>query len=196
MKKLDLGGIKTATEPKAVHPTVDIDDNEMQTLLDQWARISPQAKSFANQAKTLSLQLAPRIKALFFSTFSGIESASTMLVRAGTGTIKLITKNQYSQGLDNSEELEAAIGKELTDRYFRHATVLKLDLNECPEDKQEEFATAVIELANALGVSGCITAKQCIQPKPGFHEARTSLLTPEQNAALDKLMPVVAFPML
>lgn len=195
MKKLDLGGIKTAA-PKENHPTVDIDDADLQTLLDQFALVGPQVKTLTNQADTLKKQLAPRIKALFFKTFAGLEAGSTMLVRAGGRTLKLITKNQYSSALDDEEALVAAIGKENVDRYFRHATVLKLDLNECPEDKQDEFATAVIELANALGVSACISAKQCIQPRPGFHESRTSILSEVENIALDKLIPVTAFPML
>lgn len=195
MKKITLAGIQSApSAAKATHPTVTTEDVEFQALLNQFAQVNPQFKMFKAQSETLGRQLGPRIKALFFDTFAGRSAeTSTMLITAGGRTIKLITKNAYSKGLDDDAALIAAIGQEKVTQYFRQATVLKLDLDQCPEDKQEAFANRVLELAAELGASACVTATQCIQPKAGFHEARTHVLTSEENMKLDDLIPVTAY---
>lgn len=71
--------------------------------------------------------------------------------------------------------------------------MLAIDLDKAAEDKQDAFASGVIALAQSMGCMEAVSAKQCIQPRAGFHEARTTLLTPAQNLALDALMPVVAY---
>lgn len=198
MNKLNLRGIQSApSSARSAHPTIQIADQETQRLLEQFATINPQFKNLKNQSETLSKQLSPRIKALFFERFTGIEAeSSTMLVTAGNRTIKLITKNSYSKLLLDDAALIAALGAELTAKYFKQATIIKLDLDKAPADKQEAFANGVIELAQKLGVTDAVSASQCIQPIVGFHEMRTTLLTAEQNIALDRVLPITAYPQL
>jgi hypothetical protein len=198
MKKIDLGGVKTsAVSTRSSLPVVEITDDGTRQLLEQFALVNPQFKTFKNQSETLSKQLAPRIKALYFSRFAGVEAeSSTLLAVAGGRSIKLTTKNSYSKTVLDEAGLIAAIGQPLTGKYFRQATVLKLDLDKCPEDKQEAFATRVLALAQELGVTDAVSATQCIQPVAGFHVARTTLLTAEQNIALDAVLPITAYPQL
>jgi hypothetical protein len=198
MKKLDLGGIKTAaTSTRATHPVVEIADKETLELLEQFVVINPQFKTLKNQSETLSKQLGPRIRALYFTRFAGVTpESSTMIAVAGGKSIKLTTKNAYTTKLLEETAIIHVIGAEMTAKYFRQATVLKLDLEKCPEDKQEAFATGVLELAKTLGVTDAVSATQCIQPVAGFHESRTSILTAEQNIAVDMVLPVTAYPQL
>jgi hypothetical protein len=101
----------------------------MKELLEQFAVINPQFKSLKNASETLSKQLAPRIRALYFDHFKGITpETSTMLVVAGGRSIKLITKNRYTTTVLDEEALIAQIGAKLVRKYFHQATVLKLDL--------------------------------------------------------------------
>jgi hypothetical protein len=198
MKKLDLGGIKTAaTSTRPTHPVVEITDKETLELLEQFVVINPQFKTLKNQSETLSKQLGPRIRALYFTRFAGVTpESSTMIAVAGGKSIKLTTKNAYTTKLLEETAIIQAIGAEMTAKYFRQATVLKLDLEKCPEDKQEAFAAGVLKLAGDLGVTDAVSATQCIQPVAGFHESRTSILTPEQNIAVDMVLPVTAYPQL
>jgi len=169
----------------------------MKALLEQFAVINPQFKTLKNQSETLSKQLAPEIRALYFTHFKGITpESSTMLVMAGGRSIKLITKNRYSITVTDETGLIEAIGAKNVAKYFHQATVLKLDLDKCPADKQEAFASGVIQLAQQMGVTDAVSATQCIQPVAGFHDARTVALTPEQNIALDTILPVTAYPQL
>jgi hypothetical protein len=198
MKKLNLAGVASApSSARSAHPTVEAPP-EMQALLDQFALINPQFKTLKNQSETLSKQLAPHIRRLYYSRFNGVEAeSSTLLVIAGGRTVKLTCKNSYAKTCTDETQLVAAIGQELTDKWFKQATVLKLDLDKAPEDKQEKFATAVLKLATDMGLpEEVVTATQCIQPKPGFHEARTSLLSVEQNVKLDSVLSITAYPQL
>lgn len=198
MKKLNLGGIAAvSSSTRSAHPTVDVTDAEFAALLEQFAILNPQYKTLKNQSETLGKQLSPKIKALFFSLFAGRDpESSTILVRAGGKTIKLITKNAYSKTLTDDAALVAAIGEENVSRYFRQATVLKLELDKVAEDRQEQFANGVLALAAELGATDAVSASQCIQPKAGFHEARHTILNVEQNIALDALLPITAYPQL
>jgi hypothetical protein len=195
MKKLNLDGIAAAPSTAASKHPIVTPDGETAALLEQFGIINPQFKRLKNQSETLSKQLAQPIRELFYRTFAGVApTSSTMLAVAGGQTIKLTTKNAYSKQCASEALIIAAIGAELCAKHFRQATVLKLDLDKMPEDKQEGFATAVVKLAQEHGVIGAVSASQCIQPAPGFHEARTIILSPEQNVALDAAIACTAYP--
>lgn len=196
MKKLNLGsGITTVSgSARPTHPTVKA-DGETQVLLDQFALINPQYKTLKNQSETISKQLAGPIRRMFWSQWEGREAeSSTMIVVAGNTRIKLTTKNAYPKTLTDESLLVTVLGDELVSRHFRQATVLKIELEKFPENNQEAFAAGVIKLAEELGGSDAVTATQCIQPRAGFHESRSSILTVDQNVRLDEILPVVAYP--
>lgn len=198
MKKLDLTGIATTYTAKAPsHPTI-APSSIMAALLKQFADVAPRARTLENQRKTLGAQLAPMIRESFFRKYDGIGAETSTLLavtEAGT-TVKLTTKNAYSTKVVDPSVIVSAIGQKLTDRYFTQKTVLKLDLEKLPEDLQEKLATGVLELAKSIGAMAAVSATQCIQPVTGFHEARTTALTLDQNLALDQVMPVTAYPQL
>lgn len=198
MKKLDVSALAPSTSSaRPTHPTVTCDDPEMAALLEQFVIIAPQFKLLENQSKTLKGQLGPKIRSLFFNRFAGVTpESSTMLCTVGGKTIKLICKNAYTKTVNDEGALVAALGSDLVSKHFRQATVLKLELDKMPAELQEDFAAAVISLARTMGVTDGVSASQCIQPNPGFHEARTTLLTAEQNKALDAVLPITAYAML
>lgn len=197
MKKLNLGAISAApSTARSAHPTI-VAEGDTLKLLEQFAQIEPQFKTLKNQRETITKQLAAPIRYLWFDRWNGVEpESSTLLVVAGGKTIKLTTKNAYTKQVTDEALLIEAIGAELTSKYFRQATVLKLELDKMAEDKQEEFATAVIELASKMGVTDGVSASQCIQPVPGFHEARTTILSVEENKRLDSVLSITAYPQL
>jgi hypothetical protein len=49
----------------------------------------------------------------------------------------------------------------------------------------QPLVDAIIAAAQQLEIPDGIEYTECVQPKAGFHEARTTLLTPEENIALD-----------
>jgi hypothetical protein len=197
IKKLDLGALvkKTADKPSK-HPIVEVDAEALQ-LLEQFVELNPQFKDLENQLKTIKAQVAPHIKATYFTRFAGTQpESSTMLVTAGGKTVKLIVKDRYSTKCADDGALVAAIGAPLVAQNFRQATVLKIELEKIADDKQEAFVERIMAAAQELGIADGISASQCIQPRAGFHQSRTTILTPDQNIAVDEYLPITAYPLL
>jgi hypothetical protein len=198
MKKLNLKGIQSGpASARSAHAIVEIADEETLQLLSQFIEISPRFKTAEAQKETVNAQLAPRIRALFFRRFAGIKpETSTMLANVNGTQVKLITKNAYVKTVADEGALVAALGAKAVNQHFRQATLISFDFSKVPEANQEKFAAALVELAQKHGATDAITLKQCVQPVAGFHEARTSLLTPEQNDRVDSIIPVTAYPQL
>lgn len=197
MKKIVLNGISATASAKPSHPTVDVTDAETNALLTQWTENNPLYTRSKRVHETLGAQLAPRIKALFFGRFNGLTpESSTILANVDGRIVKLITKATYSKTVTDDTALIAEFGQEFVSQHFKESTTLKLSLDLVPEEKMEAFANGVLELARTLGVTEAVSAKQCIQPKAGFHEARTTLLNAEQNIKLDGLISITAYPQL
>jgi hypothetical protein len=198
MRKLNIGAA-TAEPPKSKSKHATVTGGErLNELLKQFVVVNPEFKRYKAQQETLSRDIGAEARILYFDTFAGVvPESSTMLASGGLRDVKLIVKDRYSETLTNDAPLRAAIGKELVEKYFRWRTKYGIDYDKIPEDKQEAFAERVEALRVELGIpSEAVTAKQFIAPNAGFHESRTIILTPEQNKALDALIPVTAYPML
>jgi hypothetical protein len=199
MKKLNIGGATTEapSKSKSKHPSVKV-GGRLEELLRQFVVVNPQFKTLKAQQETLSRDIGGETRPLFFEYFAGVvPESSTMLANVGGRDVKLIVKDRYSQMLTDDKRLRAAIGDEVVDKWFHWRTKYGIDYDKIAEDKQEAFAAGVEELRVKLGIAAdAITAKQFVEPNAGFHESRTITLTPEQNKALDALLPVTAYPML
>jgi hypothetical protein len=198
MKRIDLSEIGGATAAQSTgsdkHELAL--DSEGLALLEQWAKVNPLFKTLKNQCETLSKQVAAKIKAAFFTRFNGVGVPTGTLIATTTkGVVKFILKNAYSKKFEDWSALEGAIGKENAKKHFTWRTSIEFKLDALPEDQQEKFADALVKLAKDKNAVACVTAKQYIAPRAGFHEARTTLLSTEQNAKLDALIPVTAYPM-
>lgn len=207
MKKIDLGEVAQQPKETGAPKKMVTPDAETGALLSQWVSVAPQYKTLKNQTETLSKQIAVGAKRLFFTTWQGtIPLGSTMLVEVDEPTdkpgvtikrtVKLVTKETYSKKLTDWALLEAAIGKEIAEKNFRWSTMLEFDLDTLPEKDQDTCAQALIALAKEKGWLGAIKSTQYVAPRAGFHQARTTLLTPEQNVKLDQVLPITAFPQL
>ncbi len=195
VRKLNLGGlVKTAEKKSSSHPALTLSE-ESRALLEQFVEIAPQFKELEKKVKSLKTQIAPSIKADYFAQLEGSSlDGSSMSAQIGAQPVKLVFKDSYSTLCNDDAPLVAAIGAELVARHFRQVTKLTLDLDKIAEEKQEKFIGAILAAAEKLGISDGISAKQCIQPRAGFHAARTSVLTPEQNVAVDAIIPLSAYP--
>jgi hypothetical protein len=111
-------------------------------------------------------------------------------------TVVLVFAEKYTTLCADDSAIVAAIGAQLTGAHFRQATELKIELDKIAEEKQEPFIAAVIAAAEKFGITSGISAKQYIKPRAGFHAARTTLLSPEHNIALDAVLPFSAYPKL
>ena len=192
--KLNLGGLRKSTEKtgKAKHPIVQVGAEAMQ-LLEQFMEHAPKFKDLdrlVGSKGSIKVQLAPHIKETYFTRFHGGTPDSTMLCDVHGTMVKLITKDRYSTKCTNLGALGEA------GEHFRSAVLIKIDMEKIAEAKQQPLVDAIIAAAQQLEIPDGIEYTECVQPKAGFHEARTMLLTPEENIALDAHIPITAYPQL
>lgn len=199
MKKLNTGGAASSTAPTKSngHAKVEVGER-LGALISQFIIVNPQYKQFKAQHETLSRDIGCETRDLYFTRFAGITPQSaTMIALVDGREVKLIVKDQYSQSLCHDEQLIRAIGQEKVDAHFHWRTKYTLDFDLVPEDKQEAFAAAIEEARVSLGLADkAVVAKQFIEPNAGFHEARTTLLTADENRKLDAILPVRSNPVL
>ncbi len=197
VKKISLGGlVKTTAEKKTEHPLITEPSQELLDTLKLFAEKSPEFKALKGTVESLSKSAGALGKPFWFRHWHGRgDAGSTMLVNIGTGKdIRLVFKNAYTSKLSDDAPLVALLGPERTGAHFRQSTTLAIKMDEIPEALQEPFINAVLEKAAELGITSGIEAKQCIKPGPGVHESRHTLFTPEENMALDEILPITAYP--
>jgi hypothetical protein len=197
IKGLNIGGLAAAPSRKSKdHPIMPV-SKESHDLLVQFLAIEPKFKELEKTSKSLKAQIAPSIKADYFRQFAGGAcSDSTQIAIVNGERVRLVFGTRYTTTCLDARPLIAAVGTDLAPQMFKEATTLTFDLEKVAEDKQQPFIDGVIELAKKLGITDGITAKQCVKPLAGFHEARLRLLTPEQNVAVDLALPFTAYPKL
>ena len=199
--KLNIGGLAQAAPSKSkskVHPILPVSDESL-ALLEQFLEIEPKFKELEKQSKALKQQIAPSIKADYFAHFAGgVASDSTQIALVGKKKepVRLVFGTRYTSTLQDIRPVIMAVGQKLASELFGDSTLLTFDMDKMPEDKQQPFIDGVIALAQKLGISQGITAKQYVKPLPGFHESRLRVLTTEQNVALDAVLPFTAYPKL
>jgi hypothetical protein len=199
--KLNIGGLAQSPPSKSkakAHPILQVSAESL-ALLEQFLEIEPQYKELEKQSKSLKQQIAPSIKADYFAQFAGsVASDSTQIALVGKKKqpVRLVFGSRYTSTLSDIRPVIMAIGEKLTSELFGESTLLTFDMDKMPEDKQQPFINGVIALAQKLGISQGITAKQYVKPLPGFHEARLRVLTTEQNVAVDAVLPFTAYPKL
>lgn len=189
---LNFGRLKKASDKTttAKHPIVTVSAEALE-LLGQFVELWPEFKrldDLVGSKGSVKAQLVPHIKQTYFSRFAGTAPDSTMLVDVGGRQVKLVTQSRYSTKCTSLEALGDAA------EHFRMATIIKIDMAAIPEAKQQPFVDAILAAAEKHSIEEGIEYTECVQPKAGFHEARTALFTPERNIDLDAVIPITVFP--
>ena len=191
---LNLGGLikkgsdkKTAEKPRIANPSVDL----VETLAE-FAKLKPQLTALEGTVKGLSARAGQLAKPEWFKYWQGRgDAGSTMVVDVGGSDVQIIFKNAYSKKGD-----PAALDALGLSEHFTTATTLKIEMEKIPEEKRQDLVEAILAAAAELGIVDGISATEAVVPKPGVHASRHVLFTPEQNIAIDNIVPITAYPKL
>jgi hypothetical protein len=197
MKKINVGGTSAKPAKSNGHQRVEA-GSVLQQLLTQYATVHPEAKRLTDQDRTLSRQIAAETRPLFWATFAGVApESSTLVVGVNGDEFKLLVKDHYPETIIGEGQLYAAIGEEKTNANFHWKTNSKIDYDQVPEALQEPLAEHLeaFRAKHNLPV-GAIISKQFLAPNVGFHKSRSIILTTEENARLDAIMPCRSNPLL
>ncbi len=165
--------------------------------------VRAQLKALQGQEQTLAFDIKGLVKNHAFKTWHGqlsIGSGFQFAVENEEPITVLLTakyniakgENEKSPDLPRFESsMRAAIGENY-EKLFKDGFAVKVDGELIPVEKQQDFLNGLNDLVTKLQLdSGAIQAGPTIKHVKDFHTLRHSLLTPEQNAAVDEQYPMV-----
>lgn len=115
---------------------------------------------------------------------SGIEALT-----ADGRKVRIGFTNKYA-GTKDEGPLAAILGDDLAATLLRQKITFKVDCDKVPEDAIGPLYAELKALFAKHKASAALTHSDLIVPTKDFHTLRHTQLTPEQNAAFDKLCPI------
>lgn len=198
---LNFGGLAKTAEKKTkgtTHPALVLAGEGLE-LLGQYAEHAPKFKELeklVGSKGSIKAQLRPHLVEAYFRYYAGraIDDARCNTATAKDVPVKLTFKDQYSRMCTNLQQLLIAVPA--VAEHVHVVNKLTIEFDKIPAEKQQPLVDALIEAAQKLEITEGISAGDCVQPKPGFHAQRCILLSPEENIALDQILPITAYPQL
>lgn len=203
LRKINLGGIaqSAAKEKKGkTYPVLPDPDGQAADLVVSILEKSAQLEAIEGSLKIEKAELIALCKPHWFRHHhEGGAPASSVEVRAEIEDEKTKQKTQKAArvtftsryyGTADEDALANAAGDRL-DRFFKQSFELKIDGDLIPDEKVEAVIGELQELFARHGVSGALSAKAVFVPKEDFHTNRHTAFTPDENMALDRVMPMV-----
>lgn len=121
------------------------------------------------------------------------KGAFNNLVLTGNsgGSVMISFKDQYPVIQDDS--VLKPFGDKVTN-LFQYQNTMSINFSAVPEDKQQEFFDRVKGVAKEMGldVDTVMPVRTCIMAKKSLFHNQRHTLTPYQNAALERIVPVQA----
>jgi len=191
IKKVSFGAIGAKKEAKKTteypaYPDANVAAAEIA------ARIIERTAEFdalKGALETDKAELKQMVSPFYFSTNSGkAEVPSSVAVTSTKGEVLVTYQNRYTK-IDSEVLLNSVpFAKE----YFRQAFTIEIDGDKIPAEAVEALIAELQELFGKHGAMGALGVKETIKPVAEFHTKRHTALTPEQNLALDQVVPIVA----
>lgn len=153
---------------------------------DQLAAVEGALKANKKSLTTMTLDQ-------WFAVNEGLsEPHSSLRIDSDAGEVLVTFPEKYGDG--DPAAIIGILGQELAVDNFEEVFKLTIDGNQLPKgERTQEFINALIELFNDHGMSqDALDFKRRLKPKKGFHARRHTLLTREQNVALNEKCPIVA----
>jgi hypothetical protein len=191
IKKVNLAGFGKKTPSGKTYPVLPDPDGEIGKLV---AAIRGHVEDLDALTAALDLEKA-ELRSLaspfFFASHHGKgEVASSVACRNGEQEILVAFQNRYKLASDDAQIIEV-IGADRAALYFQQGFNLKVEGAKIPADQVEELLGELQALFAKHCASEALTATSGIVPKKNFHTERHTALTLEENAAIEKICPIV-----
>ncbi|HXJ58773.1 MAG TPA: hypothetical protein VNU68_19110 [Verrucomicrobiae bacterium] len=191
IKKVSFGAIGAKKEAKKTteYPAYPDANGAAAEIAARILERTEQWEALDSAIKTDKAELKQMVSPFYFTTNSGkVEVPSSVSVASEKGEVLVTYQNRYTK-IDSEALLNSVpFAKE----YFRQAFTLEIDGDKIPAEAVEELIAELQELFGKHNAMGALAVKDAIKPVAEFHTLRHSKLTPEQNLALDQIVPIVA----
>ena len=192
LRKLSFGAInRKANNAKTAYPVLPDPNGQLAIItariIDRTAQIEALDGALAidkSELKTLAT-------AFYFTQASGkVDVASSVSVRCPTGEVLITFPNRYGR-LESEAALLPILG-ERTTTFFRQAFALEIDGDKLPSERAQELLNELQQLFARYHAAEALKVKEGIKPVPDFHSVRHTVLSPQQNLAINQVCPIIA----
>jgi hypothetical protein len=194
LKKFNLGGIaaKPATgRPVKTYPLLPDDDGQVGQLVTSILERAAQIEALEGALELDKSELIIIAKQFYFAHYSGqMAVASSVEARSGTQVVRVGFSNSYRGTSDDGAILRVAGEKGA--KFFKQSFELKIKGDLIPEASVEPLIGELQELFARHNAGAALSAKAVFKPGKEFHTARHTLFTPDENLAIDKVVPIAA----
>lgn len=192
LKKVSFGAIgKKETKTKTEYPIYPDPNGQAATLAARIKSRQEELEALDGALKTDKADLKQLVSPFYFTHNQGkVEVPSSIAVKSEAGEVLVTFQNRYPK-LESEAELVPILGERM-ERCFRQTFTIEIDGDKIPIEQVQELVNELQELFARFQATVALNVKEAIKPVDDFHTLRHSLLTPEQNLALDQVCPIQA----
>jgi hypothetical protein len=149
-------------------------------------------KALEGALETDKAELKQTVGVFYFQTNHGkAEVPSSISVPSEAGEVLVSFTDRYTKTEDDSG-IVALLGAERAEKWFAQQNEIKIACNQIALDRQQEFVDELTALLDRFNAGDAAAITSSIKPVKGFHTARHTVLTIEENLALEQVIPIVA----
>jgi hypothetical protein len=194
LKKFNLGGIaaKPATgKPVKTYPVLPDPDGQIAELVGSILERAAQVEALEGALELDKSELIVLAKQFYFAHYSGqMAVASSVEARNGEKVVRVGFSNSYRGTSDDAAILR--VSGEKGAKFFKQSFELKIKGDLIPEASVEPLIGELQELFTRHNAGAALSAKAVFKPSKEFHTARHTLFSPDENLAIDKVVPISA----
>lgn len=204
---INLAGLKKS-EPKSKKekPSLPDPSGALAALVKQGINADKQEKAWVAASKQTKAQLGEAAMNHAFALYQGQrgELEHTFKVNTPEGGVTISMKNAYKLPEDVAP-VRKLLGQH-ADAYLRKSFQLEIDSEAIPHEMQQRVVDELVALARRLDeefsmltlspvpeaggpIINAIAVREVTAVDKRFHDERHALFTPEQNLAIQKVMP-------
>ena len=194
LKKVNLGGIatKSSSKTKAEYPVLPDPNGDVAKLVADIRRETAEMEALEGSLDIKKAELRGQAQEYYFEHYSGKHDiASSIEARAGNEAVLVSFTSRYKT-ITSEDSLIDTIGEDRTARFFRQSFELKVDGDKIPESEAETLIEELSALFARFNAGDALTAKSVIKPTAEFHTARHTVLSVDENRAVDLICPIIA----
>jgi len=194
LKKVNLGGIATKSSKTKTteYPVLPDPNGDVAKLVADIRRETAELEALEGSLDIKKAELRGQAQEYYFEHYSGKHDiASSIEARADNEAVLVSFSSRYKTITDESSLIDT-IGEDRTARFFRQSFELKVNGDMIPENEAEALIEELSALFARHNAADALSAKSVIKPNAEFHTARHTVLSVDENRAVDLICPIIA----
>ncbi len=191
IKKLSFGKLAVkAPDTKTAYPVYH--DKAAAEIAARIKTRTEELKALEGALETDKAELKQTVGLFYFQCNHGkVDVPSSISVPSEAGEVLVSFANRYAKVEDDSG-IVAILGAELAEKYFAQQNEVKISCDKIALEKQQEFVDDLTQLLSRYNAAEAAAITSSIKPVKEFHTARHTVLSIEENVALEGVIPIVA----